>query len=43
MPDRLSNLISRFDLQARVFSDHGACSVDDAGSHDGAGHLHLRL
>ncbi|KWN68123.1 AraC family transcriptional regulator [Burkholderia ubonensis] len=41
MPDRLSNLISRFDLQARVFSDPGACGVDDAVSHDGAGHLHL--
>ncbi|KVL84418.1 AraC family transcriptional regulator [Burkholderia stagnalis] len=38
MSDRLSNLISRFDLQARVFPDGG---IGDAGGTDGAGHLHL--
>ncbi|MGU7780077.1 cupin domain-containing protein [Burkholderia sp. PU8-34] len=41
MPDRLSNLISRFDLHARVFPDNSRCGVDDAVAADGAGHLHL--
>lgn len=39
--DRLSPLLSRFDLSARVFYSGAMCGVTTLEAHEGAGHLHV--
>lgn len=41
MPDRLSALLQRFELQARVFHAGALCGAAAFGGADGVGHLHL--
>lgn len=41
MPDRLSALLERFELRARVFHSGALCGVADFDEGAGVGHLHL--
>ena len=41
MPDRLTSLLQRFELRARVIRGGTLCGVADFAEGDGVGHLHL--
>ena len=41
MSDRLSALLQRFELHARVFYSGALCGMADFGGGTGVGHLHL--